>query len=270
MSSRDAAAATFRRLHREGLLVLPNAWDAGSARMIESRGAKAIATTSAGVAWSHGYADGDLLPVRLLAATAAAITRIVRVPLSMDVEGGYSTDPAAVGETVAAVADAGAVGINIEDGGGSPELLCAKIEHAKRAATGRGVDVFVNVRTDVYLRALAPPERRVAETLARAERYRAAGADGLFVPGLMDREEIRATAAGTALPLNVMAWPGLPSVTELQGLGVRRLSAGSAIAQAVLRLIASRAAAFVRDGASEPVAEGALPYAEVNALMNVP
>jgi 2-methylisocitrate lyase-like PEP mutase family enzyme len=204
-------AGTFRRLHQEGLLVLPNAWDAGSARVIESRGAKAIATTSSGVAWSHGYPDGDHLPVRLLAATAAAIARIIRVPLSMDVEGGYSSEPAAVGEAVAAVVDAGAVGINLEDGGGPPELLCAKVEHAKRAVSGRGADVFVNVRTDVYLRGLGPAEGRVAETLSRAARYRTAGADGLFVPGLMDPEEIRAVAAGTPLPLNVMASPGLPS-----------------------------------------------------------
>src|SRR5687767_8449868 len=177
--ARDTARQ-FHDLHARGVLLLPNAWDAGSARLMESLGAKAVATTSAGVAWSHGYPDGDLLPVRRLVATIADIVRVIRVPLTVDVEGGYSDDPAAVAETVAGLIDVGAVGINLEDGGGDPELLCAKIEHIKRASARLGVALFVNTRTDMYLRGLAPPERRVEETLARAARYRAAGADGLF------------------------------------------------------------------------------------------
>ena len=132
-SQENPAAERFHKLHREGLLVLPNAWDAGSARLIESLGAKAIATPSAGVAWAHGDPDGDTLPWPLLRATVADIVRAVRVPVSADVEGGYSNDPAAVGEMVAAVIEAGAIGINIEDGSGAPELLCAKIERAKNA-----------------------------------------------------------------------------------------------------------------------------------------
>ncbi|MCP3139810.1 isocitrate lyase/PEP mutase family protein [Pyxidicoccus xibeiensis] len=260
-------AQVFRQLHAEGLLLLANAWDAGTARVIESQGAKALATTSAGVAWAHGYMDGDALPVKLLVATVAAITRVTKVPLTVDVEGGYSSDPAAVGEAIAAVIDAGAVGINLEDGGGAPELLSAKIEAVKRTAARLGVDLFVNARTDVYLRGLAPKGRQVEEALARAERYRAAGADGLFVPGVTDAAEIRALASGTKLPLNVMARPGLPTVAELQALGVRRLSAGSGIAQAVFGRTASLAAAFLRDGATAPLGEGALPYPELNALM---
>jgi hypothetical protein len=159
-------AEAFRRLHQDGLLILANAWDAGSARLIESLGAPAIATTSAGVAWAHGYADGDLLPVPLLLATVHDIARVNRVPLTVDCEGGYSSDPAAVGETIAAVVEAGGVGINLEDGSGPPDLLCAKIEHIKRAVARRGADVFVNARTDVYLRSLAPAGAR-RETLAR-------------------------------------------------------------------------------------------------------
>src|SRR5262245_54553461 len=170
-------AREFHRLHGEGLLVLANVWDAGSARLVESLGAKALATSSAALAWTHGYADGDLLPVRLLVGTVAAITRVTKLPLTVDVEGGYSGDPAAVGEAVAEVIDAGGVGINLEDGAGSPDLLCAKIERAKAAGERLGVDLFVNARTDVYLRGLEPADRRVDETLARAERYRAAGAD---------------------------------------------------------------------------------------------
>lgn len=267
MTSRDHGFVhLFRRLHEEGLLILPNAWDAGSARLIESIGAKAVATTSAGVAWSHGYADGDLLPVRLLLATVAEIARLIRVPLSVDVEGGYSDDPATVGETVAAVIEAGAVGINIEDGSGVPDLLCAKIEAAKLAGVRLGVPLFVNARTDVYLRGFAP-ERRVEETLVRAERYRTAGADGIFVPGLVDAAEIRAISKASRLPLNVMALPALPPAAELEALGVRRLSAGAGITEVVFAKTASLAAAFLRTGASSAVTRGAMPYPDINALM---
>jgi 2-methylisocitrate lyase-like PEP mutase family enzyme len=268
MSPPDPTAATlFHRLHQEGLLILPNAWDAASARLVESLGARAIATTSAGVAWSHGYADGDLLPVPMLVSTVSEIARVVKVPVSTDVEGGYSSDPTEAGEAVARVIDAGAVGINIEDGAGSPDLLCAKIEEAKRAGVRLGVDLFVNARVDVYLRSLAPAERRLDETAARAERYRSAGADGIFVPGVTDADAIRKIASAVRLPLNVLARPGLPPASELDALGVRRLSAGSWIAAAALGRAGSLAELFLRTGASEPLTEGGIPYAEFNALM---
>jgi 2-methylisocitrate lyase-like PEP mutase family enzyme len=260
------AAQIFHQLHEQGLLLLANAWDAGSARLIESLGAKALATTSAGVAWSHGYADGDHLPVRLLIATVTEIARVVSVPLSVDIEAGYSDDPAAVGNVVADVIEAGGVGVNIEDGTGKPDLLCAKIEQAKSAGVRLGVDLFVNARTDVYLRGLVSGERRIDETVARSERYQAAGADGIFVPGVSNADEIEAIASSVRLPLNVLAWPGLPPAPELESLGVRRLSAGSGITQVVYSKIAALATGFLQNGASDPLAEGVMPYAEINAL----
>jgi 2-methylisocitrate lyase-like PEP mutase family enzyme len=267
MSAKAETAKSFHRLH-EGPepLLLPNAWDAGSARLMESLGAKAVATTSAGVAWTHGYPDGNSLPVRLLVSTVATIARVIRVPLTIDVEGGYSDDPAAVEETVARVAEAGAVGINIEDGASPPDLLCLKIERAARAGNHFGIDLFVNARTDVYLHGLAPEGRRVTETLARARLYRDAGASGLFVPGLRDPDEIRAVAAEAGLPLNVMAWPGLPAAAPLAKLGVRRLSAGSGIAQALWGKGAALAAGFLRSGESGPLGDGAMAYPAINAL----
>lgn len=267
MTAHDPAhARAFRHLHDEGVLLLANCWDAGSARLVESLGAKALATTSAGVAWSHGYADGDCLPVPLLIATVAEIARVVRVPLSVDVEGGYSSAPAAVGEVVSRVIEAGGVGINIEDGTGPPDLLCAKIEEAKRAGARRGVDLFVNARTDVYLSALAPPERRVEETLARTARYREAGADGIFVPGVTDPAEIQAIAAAARLPLNVLVRPGLPPAARLKELGVRRLSTGSWVASALLGRAKALVGGFLADGNGDPLYAGALPYAETNGL----
>jgi 2-methylisocitrate lyase-like PEP mutase family enzyme len=267
MTAKAETAALFHRLHEgPAPLLLPNAWDAGSARLMESLGAQAVATTSAGVAWTHGYPDGDVLPVRMLVSSIVAIARAIRVPLTVDVEGGYSDDPAAVEETVARIVEAGAVGVNIEDGGASPDLLCLKIERAKRAGQHFGVDLFVNARTDVYLRGLAPEGKRVAETLARARLYRNAGASGLFVPGLRDQAEIKAVAAEAGLPLNVMAWPGLPTASELAQLGVRRLSAGSGIAQALWGKAAALAGDFLKTGRSDPLGEGAMAYGDINAL----
>ena len=265
-SARDHAAA-FRRLHAPGaLLVLPNAWDAGSARVIEKCGAAAIATTSSGLAWSRGYADGNLLPPALLAAAVGEIVRVLSVPLTVDAEGGYSADPRTVGENVAAVAAAGAVGVNLEDAGTGPDLLCAKIEAAKTAAARAGVDLFVNARTDVYLRTLVPPERARAETIARAGRYRAAGCDGLFVPVLTDPDAIREIAAAVELPLNVMVLPQLPPVAELRALGVRRVSAGAAIAQAVHGLTRRAATELLREGRYDAMFDRPMTYGELNAL----
>ncbi len=267
MSNRNKAAI-FRQLHHAPQpLVLPNAWDAGSARLIESLGAKAIATTSAGVAWAHGYADGHHLPAHLLAATVAKIVRVVNVPVSTDVEGGYSEDLDEVEQTISRVIDAGAVGINIEDGTGSVDQLCHKIERAHRAADRAGVALFVNARTDVYLHSLAPEEIRVEETLNRASRYRGAGADGLFVPAVVTAEEIRAIVAGTPLPLNVLAWRNLPDLDELRELGVKRLSAGSGIARALFDRGAILTTEFLKSGRLESPFEHTMTYPRINELM---
>lgn len=262
------ASSRFRALHAVGrLLILPNAWDVGSARLVASCGAEAIATTSAGLAWSHGYSDGNSLPVKLLEATVLSMVRVLDVPLTVDVEAGYTDDPRAAGELVVAIANAGAVGINIEDGADAPALLCAKIEAAKKAVARAGLDVFVNVRTDVYLRGLVPKPRAVEETIARARQYRDAGCDGIFVPGVAASDEIRAIVDGVSpLPLNVMAVPGLPDAAALGTLGVRRLSAGSALASATFGRVRQMVAAFLRDGRTAPWDADAIPYGEMNAL----
>jgi 2-methylisocitrate lyase-like PEP mutase family enzyme len=253
--------ATFRQLHAgPDLLILPNCWDAGTARLTAGLGAKAVATSSAAVAWSHGYPDGDKLPLELVLATTRAIARVVDVPLSVDCEGGYSDDPDKVADTVRAVVDAGAVGINLEDGRGAPELLARKIERIKARA-----DVFVNARIDVYLMSLVPPSEQLMETLERAAKYREAGADGIFVPGVPEAHLIRTLAANVELPLNVLARPGVPPAAELRKLGVRRLTAGSGLAQAQWARTTALVRDFLADGRSEPLSEVAVPWAEINA-----
>jgi 2-methylisocitrate lyase-like PEP mutase family enzyme len=268
MSASSSSATRFRALHAKGeLLLLPNAWDAGSARLFEAAGARAIATTSAGLAWSCGWPDGDALPARMLAEAVAAIARVVSVPISADVEGGYAEDAAAVGDTVAALAGAGVVGINLEDGSAAPEVLCAKIEAVKRAAARAGTDVFVNARTDVYLRGLVAPDRALDETLARGRRYRDAGADGFFVPRLSEREAIRTVASEIELPLNLLVGPGLAAPAELQSLGVRRVSAGSGLAAAAYGVARRAAVSFLERGDYAPMFETPVPYAEMNGLL---
>ncbi len=228
--------SVFRKLHAgPAPLMLPNAWDAGSARLIESLGARAIATTSAGLAWARGYPDGNALPNDQLIAAARDIARCIRVPLSIDIEAGYSDDERAVARLVVGILDVGAVGINIEDGANSPDLLCKKIEAVRESAAHSGLDLFINARTDVYLRRIASKDAAVEEVIGRAARYRTAGCDGLFAPGLSDGGAMaRIAAAIKPLPLNIMAAPDLPSIDALQQYGVRRVSAGSAIAQAAL------------------------------------
>ncbi|MFM9844552.1 MAG: isocitrate lyase/phosphoenolpyruvate mutase family protein [Dongiaceae bacterium] len=269
MASQKNRAAAFRRLHQgPEILLLANCWDAGSARLIESLGARAIATTSAGAAWALGYPDGDALPLDLLAAAVANITRAIRVPLTVDMEGGYGKTPKAVGAAVGKVIDAGAIGMNIEDGSSSPDQLCRKIAEVKRTVNRKGVDFFVNARTDVYLRGLVPPAKRLAETLARAKRYRNAGADGIFVPGVAEPAAIRSITSAMDLPINLLAWPGLAPAAKLAKLGVRRLSAGSAISQAAAAVAAAKAKAFLTDGDSTALREGAMTYDELNKLVS--
>ena len=253
---------TFLRLHQTGLLILPNVWDAGSARLVESLGAPALATTSAGVAWVRGYRDGDHLPVAAVLETVEEIARVVSAPVSTDLEGGYSDDPARVAALAKQVRDAGASGVNLEDGAGSAERLADKISAVKAAAP----ELFVNARTDVWLRGVGEPEGRVEEALRRAALYHAAGADGLFCPYLAQPQEISRVVADCGLPLNLMAKPDTPSVAELRRLGVRRLSAGSAISEAVLGLVRRLATGFLNDGRIEPMTDGALAYGEANAL----
>ncbi|MBK5354362.1 isocitrate lyase/phosphoenolpyruvate mutase family protein [Pseudomonas sp. TH41] len=263
----DRLDQQFHTLHQDGLLMLTNVADATGARLVEQLGNKAVATSSAAVAWVHGYPDGNALPLERLVSTVESIARLISVPLTVDIEAGYSDDLARVAEVIEAVIAAGAVGINIEDGAAAPELLVRKIDIARQVADRRGVKLFINARTDVYLKNLVPAEDRVAETLKRAALYQAAGADGLFAAGVTAEYEIAALCQGTPLPVNVLGLPGLPSPEALKALGVRRLSAGSGIAEFLYGAMVSVTKSFLQTGKLDSSGLKALTYGEINALL---
>jgi 2-methylisocitrate lyase-like PEP mutase family enzyme len=233
-------ASRLRALHAGGTLVLPNAWDAASAAVIADAGAAAIATTSAGVAWSLGRRDGEQLPLADLVAAIARMAAVVEVPLTADIETGYGSTAEDVAGTVTAVLGAGAVGINIEDapigesGLYPPEIAAARIRAARAAADAYGVpDFVINARTDVHMRRIGDPATRPDEVLRRARAYADAGADCLFVPALSDLAVLASLVARSTVPISASTGPGRPDVAQLQAAGVRRVSVGPALIQLV-------------------------------------
>ncbi|HEY8573391.1 isocitrate lyase/phosphoenolpyruvate mutase family protein [Phenylobacterium sp.] len=248
-------AEAFKALHRGGeILVLPNAWDAASAALMADAGAKAVATSSAAVAWAHGYPDGDALPTEILFRAIAEAARVVDVPLTADIEGGYTDDLTELAETVRRVIEAGAVGINLEDGKRDAGLHERKVEAARKAADATGVPLFINARIDVYLKGLAEGQAAFRETLARAERYQAAGADGIFVPGPSDEDLIGRLAGEIRLPLNIMGWLGVPKAERLQALGVRRVSSATNPFRAAYAPLMRAVEAFLASGDADALA----------------
>jgi len=266
------AAEKLRALHAAGVLMLPNAWDAGSAAMIALAGAQAIATTSGGIAWSLGRADGQRLTRAEMIERVGEIVAAVTIPVTADIEGGYGPGPEDVAVTVEAVIAAGAVGVNIEDSrapGGplfDPAEQAARIQAARAASVSAGLpELFINARTDVFLYGIGVRQARLDHVLARSFAYAKTGADSLFVPGLTDLQVINELAEASPLPVNVMAGPGAPPVAELAAAGVRRVSTGTAIAQAAYTL-ATRAATELLTTGSYAVLEQALDFGTINSL----
>jgi 2-methylisocitrate lyase-like PEP mutase family enzyme len=266
-TQKDKAAA-FRSLHAPGqLLLLPNAWDAASARIAEECGATAIATSSAAVAWAHGYPDGEKLPKDIFLTMVHETVRVAKRPVTVDSESGLSENPDEVANLVVTLARAGAVGINLEDGNALPALLVSKIKAIKSAIAREGLDIFVNARTDVYLKSLVPAERALDETLARGRLYRDAGADGLFVPALVDTGTMRKIADAIVLPLNVLIWKGLAPAAALKDAGVRRISAGAGIARGAYGASRRAIAEILDAGRYDAMYADAENCPNLNALM---
>ena len=265
--------AHFRQLHARRPLILPNAWDAASARVIEAAGAPAIATTSAGVSWSFGRADGQRLRREEMLQVMGNIVESVRVPVSADMESAYGNGSGRdVADTVQALVSMGVAGINLEDSPGhegqvllAPEEQAERIRVARRSATSASGDLLINARTDVYLFQVGDPKTRLAATVERARLYRRAGADCVFVPGVVDVNTVAELVKAIEGPLNIMAIPGAPSAKQLGEVGVARVSVGPWIAQAALTA-AQRAACELTEQGTYASLETSLPFAELNAM----
>jgi 2-methylisocitrate lyase-like PEP mutase family enzyme len=270
----QAKALQLGALHRgPHILVLANAWDAASARIFEVAGCKAIGTTSAGIANTLGRADGQRVSRDEMLAVVKRITRAVSIPVTADMEAGYGDTPQAVADTARAVLEAGAVGMNLEDSLGKEINALAdvslQVEHIKairEAAASAGIAFVLNARTDVFLRAVGEPVTRLDHAIRRANAYRQAGADCLFVPGVIDRETIGRLAKEIAGPINILAAAGSPSVAELEKLGVARVSVGSGIMRATTALTRRSAKELLESGTYASFTEGAIPYPELNRL----
>jgi len=267
-------ARRFLELHQgPKTLVLPNAWDVASARVFEDEGFPAVATTSAGIAFALGYPDGEKLPLEELLRVVARIRQAVKVPLSVDFEAGYGARPEDVARSVRRLLEAGAVGLNLEDSRKSedkgleePSLQVEKIRAVREVGEDCGVPLVINARTDVFLAAVGEPESRLDHAVRRVNAYRDAGADSLFVPGVSDRETIAELVRQVRGPLNVLAVAGTPRISELEKLGVRRVTVGSGAMRATLGLVRRIAAELEDEGTYSSFLEGALSYPEANRL----
>ncbi|MEP6767281.1 MAG: isocitrate lyase/phosphoenolpyruvate mutase family protein [Acidobacteriota bacterium] len=261
-------------LHRPGRpLLLVNVWDAATARIVEDAGLPAVATTSAGVAFCHGYPDGQKIPRDLMLEAIGRICRAVSVPVTADMEAGYGATPDEVRRAATGALEAGAAGLNFEDGTGAAEdplasvsLQLEKIRAIREAGDARNVPIVVNARTDVYLDAVGAPEARFGQAVERGRAYRDAGADCVFVPGVTDKDVIAALVRQLDCPVNVLAVAGSPPIRELSAAGVARVSLGSGPMRATMSLLQRLIQDAVTEGDYSEL-RGIVSHASMNALM---
>jgi 2-methylisocitrate lyase-like PEP mutase family enzyme len=268
-------AEAFRQMHTQGdVLLLPNVWDVASARIIEDAGFPAIATSSAGIAFAQGFPDGQKIPPARMLAVIADIASAVKAPVTADVEAGYGSRPEEAARTAGQVIEAGAVGMNFEDATGDREhplfdlpLQLERIRAIRETGERLGVPLVMNARTDVYLLQVGEAVTRYDEALRRLSAFRDAGADCVFVPGVADLKTIWRFAGDLHCPINILAVPGSPSISELKGAGVRRISLGSGPMRAALGLL-RRLAVDLKSQGTYSALNGAPSHAEINKLMD--
>jgi 2-methylisocitrate lyase-like PEP mutase family enzyme len=268
-------AEQFRKLHRgPRILALPNAWDVASARILEQTGYPAIATTSAGIAFSLGYRDGQRISRNEMLDVVARIARAVHGPVSADMESGYGTTVKEMEETAKAVIAAGAVGLNLEDVTGDDEgsqvdlaWQVEKIRAIREAALSAGVPLVLNARTDIYLMPIGEPATRFERTVKRLRAFREAGADCVFAPGLNDRKTISELVKAVAAPLNILVSPNGPTLEELEKIGVARVSAGSSLMRVALGAVRKAGQDWMETGTYNSQLGGAIPFADLNRMM---
>lgn len=268
-------AEAFRKLHHERkMLLLPNAWDVASARILEEAGHPAIATTSAGIAYSLGYADGQQIPRDEMLSMVGRIARAVRVPVTADLEAGYGNTATEITETVRAAIEAGAIGMNLEDLSGDeknpllelPRQL-EKIQAVRETAAAMGVPFVLNARTDVFLAAIGPEETRFGRTVERLREYRKAGADCVFAPGVTDLATIEKLVKAVEAPLNILALATCPPMAELERVGVARVSSGSGIMRAAMGMVQRVANEMISERSCQSMFDGSMPYIDLKRMM---
>jgi 2-methylisocitrate lyase-like PEP mutase family enzyme len=279
IQAQRAKAEAFRQMHdRSRILLLPNAWDAASARIFEDAGFSAVATTSAGVAYTAGYPDGEAIPRDDMVTILRWIARSVKIPVTADIESGFGNSPRAVGDTVRMVIEAGAVGVNLEDTihdaahGAERQLYdlplaVERIRAARAAAEAAGVPIVINGRTDLYLLGIGEKASRFEHAVRRLNAYREAGADCLYPIGYLDGDTIAALVKAIYGPINVMGVPGMPSVPELQRLGVARVSTASSPARIAMTATRKLAAELSRNGTFDLFGGDTMTHQAANALM---
>lgn len=268
-------AEQLRKLHHGSrILVLPNAWDVAGARVVEELGFPAIATTSAAIAASLGYPDGQRVSRDEMLDVVARIAKAVRVPVTADMEAGYGTTLEDMAETAKAVVAAGAVGMNLEDVTGPDEsshvdakLQAEKIRTIRQVSASLGVPLVVNARTDIYLLPIGPAESRFERTVQRLRAYHEAGADCLFAPGVRDADTIAKLVKAVGAPLNILITTGSPSIKELQKMGVARASTGSGAARAALGLLRRIGKELLEAGTYTSLFDGTIPFDEVTQIL---
>jgi len=268
-----AKAVAFRELHRgPKILALPNAWDCVSARIFEQAGFPAIATTSGGIAAVLGYPDGQRISAREMLEMVGRIAQTVSIPVTADLEAGYGTTAKAVAETMREAMEVGAVGANLEDGRG-PNQPLAEISHhteviraIREVAVACDIPFVLNARMDVYLHGTGDDASRFKEAVRRSVAYRDAGADCIFLMGLRDRETIARLVRELGFPINVMAGHGAPEVSDLEKIGVARVTFGTGIMRATLPFVQKMAQEIRASGHCALLEQSEFTHATVNQL----
>lgn len=276
MSSKEQQerAEQFRRLHHETpLLVLPNIWDAASARIVAQAGFPAIATTSSGVATALGYRDGQQISREMLIEALARITRVVECPVTADIEAGYGNSIEDVLQTVKAVIETGVVGFNIEDSLKHQEKTLADIsfqvellQALRELATSMEVPFVINARVDVFLLAIGEPESRFEHAVRRANAYLQAGADCIYPIGTLDSATIANLVKAIKGPINILGGPPMPTLPELEQLGVARVSLAGGLMRSALGHVRTIARELLEHGTYTSLNAEALPGSEFRSL----
>jgi 2-methylisocitrate lyase-like PEP mutase family enzyme len=275
VTQQRAKALQLRELHSAPpILILPNAWDVTSALLFEEAGFRAVATTSAGIANLLGYTDGQGIDRNGMLSMVARIAHALAVPVTADMEAGYSATPEGAAATAKAVIEAGAVGMNFEDGTNDPgaplfelELQVARVKAIRAAADAAGVPLVLNARTDVYFVQSGDPTTIFNHAVLRANAYRAAGADCLFVPGVSDADVISRLVRAIKGPVNILAGAGTPPAAALEKLGVARVSVGSGPMRATMALTRRIGKDLLETGTYTSFTVDSISHAEANALV---